>query len=238
MKKFKHFYNSLNKKQRISFWIAVAVILISLFRIFIVATTSSGNRNPTLQRYLKQINSRDPQQRADGVFMAGQYRIKDALPALEKILTSDKDEKIRRTAAWSIGKIDLQTLARYLDSQDSEVKSIVTETLLRMDKNNVSYLLERFNKEDEPTKTKIIEYVEASGNTSFNEKLMSIGENTDEAIAIRLKALETLGRTGTLDLEGRLNNLYYNDPAPEISKQAKTTLDAIKAAEKAKEKKP
>lgn len=66
----------------------------------------------------------------------------------------------------------------------------------------------------------------------FNDKIMEIAENTNEDVGIRTMAFNILKDTGTSELEGRLNSIYYNDPSSEMKELAKQTLDVIKNKEK------
>lgn len=94
--------------------------------------------------------------------------------------------------------------------------------------------MERFNTEDIETRKKILSTVESLKKPDFNESLMEIAENKDENKEIRFQALNILKDTGTMELEGRLNAIYYNDPDMEMKEAAKHTLESIKQKEKNK----
>lgn len=94
--------------------------------------------------------------------------------------------------------------------------------------------MERFAKEDVETKKKILGVIDTLKKPDFNGSLIEVAENKDENAEIRLQALSILKDTGTMELEGRLNNIYYNDPATEMKEAAKHTLEFIKNREKNK----
>ncbi|MGC8804453.1 MAG: HEAT repeat domain-containing protein, partial [Candidatus Ratteibacteria bacterium] len=142
--------------------------------------------------------------------------------------------KVKRIAAWSLGRIDVNRLVKLLDSKDTEIKDIAMEALIKLDRNNVSYMMERFNNENTETKKKILSIVELLKKPDFNENLMEIAENKDENKEVRFQALNILKDTGTIELEGRLNAIYYNDPDMEMKEAAKQTLEFIKNREKYK----
>ncbi|OQB74544.1 MAG: hypothetical protein BWX89_00486 [candidate division TA06 bacterium ADurb.Bin131] len=232
MERIKNFYRNLNKTNRIIFWITFAVILFSVFSIVKTIYRTTTSKNPQVETYLKQIKSKDAEKRQVGVYMAGLYRIKEMVDTLEDVIKTDPDSKVRKVAAWSLGRIDINRLVKLLDSQDKDVKEITMETLIKLDKNNVTYLMERFKNEDTETKKKILDYVQKVKNPMFNDKIMEIAENTNEDVGIRTMAFNILKDTGTSELEGRLNSIYYNDPSSEMKELAKQTLDVIKNKEK------
>ncbi|HOK80296.1 MAG TPA: HEAT repeat domain-containing protein [bacterium] len=234
MNRIKVFYRGLSQKNRIIFWICFAVILLSLFAIGRTIYRATTSKNPTIENYMKQIRSKDPAQRQTGVYTVGLYRVKEMADTLENMIKQDPEIKVKRVAAWSLGRIDINRLVKLLDSNDTEIKNIAMDALIKLDKNNVSYMMERFNTEDIETRKKILSTVESLKKPDFNESLMEIAENKDENKEIRFQALNILKDTGTMELEGRLNAIYYNDPDMEMKEAAKHTLESIKQKEKNK----
>jgi len=234
MKKIKVFYRGLSQKNRIIFWVCFAVILLSLFAIGRTIYRATTSKNPTIENYMKQIRSKDPAQRETGVYTVGLYRVKEMADTLENMIRQDPEIKVKKVAAWSLGRIDINRLVKLLDSQNTDIKDIAMEALIKLDKNNVSYMMERFAKEDVETKKKILGVIDTLKKPDFNGSLIEVAENKDENAEIRLQALSILKDTGTMELEGRLNNIYYNDPATEMKEAAKHTLEFIKNREKNK----
>ncbi len=234
MNKIIAFYKGLSQKNRIVFWVCVAIIILSLFAVGRTIYRATVSKNPTIENYMKQIRSKDPAQRETGVYTVGLYRVKEMADTLEKIIKEDPEPKIKRVAAWSLGRIDINKLAKLLDSQNKDTKDIAMDALIKLDRNNVSYLMDRFGNEDIETKKKIIGIVDSLKKPEFNDKLMEIAENQQENDEIRLLALDVIKNTGTMDLEGRLNAIFYNDPDMQMKEAAKQTLDFIKNKEKKK----
>lgn len=234
MSKIINFYKGLSKQNRIIFWICVAVIVFSLFTIFRTVYRATVSKNPEVENYIKQIKSKDPAQRETGVYTIGLYRKQEMVDSLETIIKQDPEIKVRRVAAWSLGRIDINRLVKLLDSNDKEIKEIAMGALIKLDKNNVSYMIERFGHEDIETKKKIIGIIESLKKPELNDKLMEIAENQQENTEIRIAALNVLKETGTMELEGRLNTIFYNDPDTQMKEAAKQTLDFIKGKEEKK----
>ncbi|MCM8817432.1 MAG: HEAT repeat domain-containing protein [Candidatus Omnitrophica bacterium] len=234
MNKVIQFYKGLSQKNKIIFWVCLAVIVLSLFAIGRTIYRATVSKNPTLENYTKQIRSKDPSQRETGVYTIGLYRVNEMADALETMIKEDPEIKVKKVAAWSLGRIDINRLVKLLDSKDREIKEIAMEALIKLDKNNVSYMIDRFKNEDIETKKKIIGILETLKKPEFNEKLMEIAENQQENMEIRLIALNVLKDTGTMELEGRLNAIFYNDPEMQMKEAAKQTLDFIKSKEKHK----
>ncbi len=234
MGKIKNFYRSLNKKNRIIFWTTIAVIALSVFSIGKTIYRSTTSKNPTIENYIRQVRSKDVKKREMGVYTAGLYRVKEMADTIENVIKSDPEPRIRRVAAWSLGRIDVNRLVKFLDSEDKDIKEIAMDALIKLDRNNVSFMMDRFQREDIETKKKILDSVQRVKSPVFNDRLMEIAENTSEDTGIRLSALNILKDTGTIELEGRLNSIYYNDPVPEMKELAKQTLDYIRDKEKNK----
>ncbi|HXK45314.1 MAG TPA: HEAT repeat domain-containing protein [bacterium] len=208
--------------------------MLSLFAIGRTIYRATTSKNPTIENYMKQIRSKDPAQRETGVYTVGLYRVKEMADTLENMIRQDPEIKVKKVAAWSLGRIDINRLVKLLDSQNTDIKDIAMEALIKLDKNNVSYMMERFAKEDVETKKKILGVIDTLKKPDFNGSLIEVAENKDENAEIRLQALSILKDTGTMELEGRLNNIYYNDPATEMKEAAKHTLEFIKNREKNK----
>ncbi|HPP67194.1 MAG TPA: HEAT repeat domain-containing protein, partial [bacterium] len=140
MDKIKNFYNGLNKKNRIIFWITVVIILFSFFSIGKTIHRSTTSKNPKIETYLKQIKSKDIKKREIGVYTVGLYKIKEMADTMENLIKNDPEDNIRRLAAWSLGRIDINRLINLLDSKDKDIKTIAMDALIKLDKNNVSYM--------------------------------------------------------------------------------------------------
>ena len=226
MEKIKFFYQGLTQKRKITFWIAIGIIVLSSFRV--VIWKSSRRNIPKPGKYIKQMKSTNEDEKLSAIYGAGVTGMKKSVSALEEILEKDPDVKTKRVAAWSLGKIDKNKLVEFTGSQNKEVKSIAIETLIKLDKNNISYLLEKFSHEDVQTKFKILAYIQSFQDKKYEENVMGIAENSDEQMAIRKKCLEILKDIGTPEIESRLWNLYYNDEEKEIKNLAEKTIKSIK----------
>jgi len=226
MEKIKIFYQGLTQKQKITFWIAIGIIVLSFFRV--VIWKSSRRNIPKPGKYIKQMKSTNEDEKLSAIYGAGVARMKKSVSVLEEILKKDPDIKTKRVAAWSLGKIDKNKLVEFTESQNKEVKSVAIETLMKLDKNNISYLLEKFSSQDTRTQFKILSYIQSFQDKKYEEDMMGIAENSDEQVAIRKRCLEILGDIGTLEIESRLWNLYYNDEEEEIKSLAEKTIQRLK----------
>lgn len=212
MKKIIEFYKGLNQKRKIVFWVAVSIIFLSIVRVSVWA--SKRNKTPTAKKYIKHIRSEDKNEKIYGIYTVGNLKIKEVLPDIEEIFQKDQNEEIRRVCAWSIGQIDFNKLLTYLDSSDKTIKNITLETILKIDKKNIDYLIERFDKEDTETKIKILSYMKSP---EYQDKLMKIVENENEDINVRKSALEIVKNIGKPEeIETSLWALYYNEKNDEM----------------------
>ena len=227
MEKVKRFYRGLSPKRKMVFWVCIGIVSISVIRIGVWQATKGVSTNP--RQYLKKLYSQEPSERKLAMYMLGISGIKQSLPELEKILKEDRAPDIKRTAAWSIGKLNMEKLISLFDSTEKGTKDIVMETLLNLDKNNIYTLLKKFPAEDMDTKVKILTYAEKSKDKNVYKEVLKIGEAKEEAIPIRKEALEIAAKNIPFsDIESTLWNLYYNDPEQEIKEFSYTLIKELK----------
>jgi len=218
MDRIRDFFKTLENRKALFIWICAAVILLSLLRFSLWATRKSRATGP--RAYMKQLHSSSPQEKKYALYTLGQTGVKSAIPEIEQIVKEEPDVEIKRVAAWSLGTLDKEKLIAVLDSPQKEVKYIVMETLMKLDKKNIGFLVERFPGEDAETKQKILSYMESAGPSVFHEELIRIAEKNDEDRDVRKRCLEMLKTIDISDIENRLWNLYYNDADEEIKKIA------------------
>ncbi|MCM8804160.1 MAG: hypothetical protein NC833_02765 [Candidatus Omnitrophica bacterium] len=212
MKRIIEFYKGLNQKRKVIFWVAVGIICLSILRVSI--WSAKRNKTPTAKKYIKHIKSQDENEKIYGIYTVGNLKIKEILPEIEEIFQKDQNEQVKRVCAWSIGQIDFNKLLTYLDSSDKKIKDITFETILKIDKKNVDYLIERFDKEDIETKLKILSYMKSP---EYQDKLMKIIENENEDINVRKSALEIVKNVCKWEeIETSLWALYYNEKNDEM----------------------
>ncbi len=225
MEKLKNFYNGLPKKKRIIFWVSIAFIVLSFVEIGIWKKTRS--KIPTKKLYLKKLKSPNLQEKKSAIYGVGVKNMKEAIPALKEIIEKDPDPTLKRIAAYSLGRIDRDKLLGYLSSQNKEIRDIALETLVKLDKKNIDYLIENFDDFDIDMKFKILFYVEKYGKPYYQDKLMNIAENKDENSGIRKKALTLIGKIGNREVENRLWGLYYSEKDEKIKKIVKDVIEKI-----------
>ncbi|MCM8833271.1 MAG: hypothetical protein NC816_05070, partial [Candidatus Omnitrophica bacterium] len=135
-----------------------------------------------------------------------------------------------RVCAWSIGQIDFNKLLTYLDSSDKKTKEITFETILKIDKKNIDYLINRFDKEDIETKLRILDYMNSP---LYQDKLMKIVENDKEDFSVRKKAVDILKEKAKFeDIETSLWALYYREQNDEMKNYVYQVINEMKKGSK------
>lgn len=211
MENIKEFYLNLTKEKKIIVWVAVFFIFLSIFRVTL--WSSKKKKIPTSKTFITQMKSENKKEKMVGIYGVGKMEIKEALTSLKEIFENDPDPQIKRVSAWSVGKINIDELVKYLDSDNKLIRDITIETLLKLDRKNLVYIINRFDKFNTDEKVKILSYLTEK---KYESKLMDIAEDTEEEKEVRKKALENLKKIGTHQIESRLWNLYYNDEDKEI----------------------
>lgn len=229
MEKIKNFYNSLPQKKKIIFWVSIFFIIFSFLEIGIWKKTR--RKILTEKFFLKKLKSPNPQERKLAIYGVGVKKMKEAVPVLEEIIEKEKDPQLKRVAAYSLGRIDNDKLIKYLSSQNKEVRDIALETLVKLDKKNIDYLLENFDDFGKDIKFGILSYVERYSKSSYQDKLMDIVEDREENIGIRKKALSIIGKIGNKNLVERLWDLYYSEEDENMKEEIKNVIKKIKGGE-------
>jgi HEAT repeat protein len=197
-------------------WVCALIIVLSILRFSLWATRK--NRSQSTKGYIKQLSSKNVEEKKESLYSLGQKNVKQSIPYIEKVLEEDTDVGVKRVAAWSLGSIDKDKLISFLDSKDKDVKDVVMETLIKLDKENVRYMLKKFSSEDVSTKRKILSYVSSADTATYVEELMSIVEKKDELPEIRRESLNMIKLGDIQKIEDRLWNLYYNDEDEEVKR--------------------
>ncbi len=228
MEKIRKFYGGLSRQRRTILWICLAVVFISIVRLAVWQSRKGGL--PGSKSYIKKLASDSPEEKKFAIYEVGRREMKPALPALEEILTEDSSDEMKRAACWSIGKIDLNRLLSLLGSSPKEVKYIIMETLMKLDRNNVSVLMDIFSSEEEDVKLKILDYAagSAAGEAVYG-RIMGIAEDKRESLKVRTAALETAVKHASgADMESRLWNIYYNDSDEEMKQFSHALIKELK----------
>lgn len=228
MNKVIEFYKNLDKKKRVIFWVCVGIIFLTILRVSI--WTAKKGKTPTPKAFIKQLKSQNKNEKIYGIYNVGNLKIKEALPELEEIYQKENDEEIKRVCAWSIGQIDFNKLLTYLDSSDKKTKEITFETILKIDKKNIDYLINRFDKEDIETKLRILDYMNSP---LYQDKLMKIVENDKEDFSVRKKAVDILKEKAKFeDIETSLWALYYREQNDEMKNYVYQVINEMKKGSK------
>ncbi|MCM8829516.1 MAG: HEAT repeat domain-containing protein [Candidatus Omnitrophica bacterium] len=227
MEKIKRFYSGLSKKMKVIFWTCIGVFCLSIIRISVWYATKGVSTGP--RYYLKKLYSQDPEEKKFAIYEVGRIGLKQSLPELEKILRQEVSSDIKRAACWSIGRIDKEKLVSLLDSTEKDTKDIVMEALLKLDRKNISILLDRFSTEDEETKFKLIAWAEKLKDRDVYLKLLKIGEQKEELLTVRKHSLDIATKNLPFtETESILWNIYYNDPEKEMKEFAHRLIKQLK----------
>jgi len=227
MEKIRTFYRGLSRQRRIVFWVCLFVVFSSIVRVSVWQVRKGSH--PGSREYVRKLASQNPNEKKFAIYEVGRRGLKSAIPSLEKIIKEDSSPEMKRAAAWGIGKIDRDKLVSLLDSAQKEVKHIIMETLMKLDRGNVSVLMDRFSSEEEGVKLEILAFADSSGREDIPARMVEIGEDTGETLKVRMAALEVAARhMAVTDIESRLWNLYYNDKNEEMKKFSYDLIKRLK----------
>jgi len=222
MNSLKGFYSRLSDKKKIVLWVSLFFVLFSIVRIIV---WQAGGGTPGPREYIKKLASDSPEVKKFAIYEVGRRGLQTAVTPLIKIVREDPDPEVKRAAAASLGKIDIEQLAALLGETQKNVKSTVMETLIKIDKANISYILERFPEENTEIKIEMLSYIDKISGTEYGDTLLRIAEDTKEDVQVRVKALQMLGKYDIdAETESRLWNLYYNDPEANIKEIADSLI--------------
>jgi len=227
MERFKQFYAALPDKRKILFWIAVGCFALAFLRLALWAAAPRGK--PKAKAIIHQMKSDNAEERQQAFYIAGITGLTQAIPLIEQAMKSDPEHSVKRVAACSLGRLDKAKLISYLDGTDAAMKELSMESLLTLDRKNISILMEKFPSQDVQTKIKTLELLAAERNPDYVEPVLQRVETKDEKPEVRKACLSFLMAFATRDIESRLLNVSYNDEDPEIKTLAAYTVKYITA---------
>lgn len=210
----------------------MAVVVIGLSLIRVAAWRVTRDKVPSHSTYLKQLKSPDKGKKLEALYTVGVLGLKEAVPVLVETLEKEPDLQVRRVSAYSLGKIDKGRLVQCLDQESPEVKAVVIETLMTLDKQNLAVLMEKMPEQDTATRFKILAYLETLKTPGYENQLLDLAEKTGESMELRARCLEILKTIGTAEIEGRLLKISYEDPDEGIRKLAREVIKAIREVKK------
>ena len=106
------FWN-IPEKRKIA--VGFLVVLILIFFLVLIVRSCRRPEGESPKKYLQGLASPVPENRLDAVLGLGRISAKDTVPDLEKVFTSDPDERVRRAAAYSILILDREKFINLLN---------------------------------------------------------------------------------------------------------------------------
>src|SRR5450830_1572288 len=134
------FWN-ISEKRKIA--VGFLIVLILIFFLILIVRSCRRPEGESPKKYLQGLISPVPESRLDAVLGLGRINAKDTVPDLEKVLTSDPDERVRRAAAYSILILDREKFLNLLNSPDANIRIIGLETISRKEKEKAYSYLEK-----------------------------------------------------------------------------------------------
>jgi len=254
------YYLQLPKKKQIIFLVSVAIIFISLV-VMPVGRMLMKPRKPGTRTYLHNLSSNDKQKKCEAISWVGGRGVTKAVPILVGILEKDSDSEVRKKAAMSLNMLNQELLHEKLNDEDVKIKESIVDALLETETHmakmttlaetqkvveskgqktpipgdNLNFLVDKFTSLDSASKGKVLAFIQSSGNSQkYEEKILTMVEDTNESLDIRKKGLEILWYTGTGAVSSRLTALTYTETDLEFKNWTKAVVNAIGQREQPK----
>ncbi|MFA5393649.1 MAG: HEAT repeat domain-containing protein [Candidatus Ratteibacteria bacterium] len=225
------FWNIPEKKK-----IAVGIILFLILAFFLVLIVRSCRRpeGESSTKYLQGLVSVIPETRLDAALGLGRINAKGAVSDLEKVLTLDSDERVRRAAAYSILILDRIKFLNLLNSPDAKIRMIGLETISRKEKEKAYPYLEKGLSDPLPAvrHAALVLFARIPGSEATG-LILRLAEKTTEDSSLRVEALSFLSRRGGPDTLNRLNNLAGSETDFTVRAAAADAAKEVKFREEA-----
>ena len=184
------------------------VVLIFIFLLVLIVRSCRSPEGESPKKYLQSLTSPVPENRLDAALGLGRINAKDTVPDLEKVLTSDPDERVRRAAAYSILILDRKKFLNLLNSPDANIRAIGLETISRKEKEKAYPYLEKglFDLLPAVRHTALVLLAQIPG-PETTAVILRLAEQTTEDSFLRVEALSVLSREVGPEILDRLKNL-------------------------------
>lgn len=204
---------------------AVLVLLIVLFFSVLIFRSCRRPESVSSAKYLSKLSDPVVENRIDAVLGLGRVGAKDAVPELEKILSSDPDGRVQRAAAHSILVLDRGKLVSLLKSPAETVRVVSLETFGRQEKESAyTYLQDGLLDQSLLVRHTALNFLLQLSGPQALETVLRLAENTREDTALRIEALNGLvKKAGEKELP-RLKDLASWEPDEAVRGAAKTTF--------------
>jgi len=197
---------SILKNRRVA--TGILLLLILLFLFILIFRSCRRPERESARKYLERLSNPVAENRIDAVLGLGRLGEKEAVPALEKMLASDPEERVRRAASHSVLLLDRQKFLLLLKSPEEEIRSVCLETLARQEKEGViSYLKESLYDSSLLVRKTGVKFLLQSSAPQAADALLWLAEKTAEDTVLRIEALAGLGRKAGADRRPRLQHL-------------------------------
>jgi HEAT repeat protein len=213
----------------------VAGILLVLILIFFLVLIVRSCRRPegeSPKKYLQGLVSPVPENRLNAVLGLGRINAKDTVPDLEKVLTSDPDERVRRAAAYSILILDRGKFLTLLNSPDANIRVIGLETISRKEKEKAYPYLEKGLSDSLPavrhTALVLLAQIPGSETTAV---ILRLAEKTTEDSSLRVEALSVLSREAGPEHLDRLKDLADYETESTVKAAAAAAAKEVESRE-------
>ena len=186
----------------------ILLVLILVFLLVLILRSCRKPEGESSKKYLQGLANPVPENRLEAVLGLGRIGAKDTVPDLEKVLTSDPDERVRRSAAYSILLLDREKFLNLLNSPDVNIRVMGLETISRKEKEKAYPYLEKGLSDPLPAvrHTALVLLAQIPG-PEVNGLFLSLAEKTTEDSSLRVEALSILGRQAGPEMLERLKNL-------------------------------
>ena len=222
-----------------SFWnipekrkVAAGILLILIFIFLLVLIVRSCRRpeGESPKKYLQSLISPVLENRLDAVFGLGRINAKGTVPDLEKVFTSDPDERVRRAAAYSILILDREKFLNLLHSPDANIRVIGLETISRKEKEKAFPYLEKGLSDPLPAvrHTALVLLAQIPG-PETTTVILRLAEKTTEDSSLRVEALSVLSREAGPEILNRLKNLADYETESTVKAAAAAVVKEIEA---------
>lgn len=226
------FWSMPDRKRKLA--VGMLFILILIFLLILVVRSCRKPEGEGPGKYLQNLSSQVPEDRIDAALGLGRIGAKKTVPDLEKAVASDSDERVRRSAAYSILILDREAFLTLLNSPDENIRIIALETISREEKEKAYPYFEKGLSDPSllvrRASLKLI--LQVPGSAAANV-ILQLAERTNEDSSLRIEALSSLGSLAGPELLGRLKDLSGSGTEFAVRAAAGAAVKEIEAKEEA-----
>lgn len=207
-------------------------ILFLLVSFVVIVSIINHLQRPDAEQiaaYQRQLQHSESEKRIEALLGLGRTEAIEAVSEVEAVFLKDRDERVRRAAAYAILEIDRRRFYTLLEGADEASRLLALETLARRERGRATrYLVEGMEDDSAAYRLMSLEMLARFGDRRADEMLNEIALDETRPLEKRLAATRAIGQRAGRNALETLENLSAEAGEEELREAARSAASAAR----------